>query len=263
MNEIDKFFGDLPGDDKNLQNVFDGKETEKPTDPPVVTPEQGEGEGKEDEGSDDIRKNRRHRRLEDKIRQKDEMLIALNERVKVLSEVGQSNQSSTEVPAEWTALMGDSPEAQKAWQLQSKLLQQATDQAKQEALKEFKDEAARAVQEQKNFESFIDTELETLEEEHGIDLTSNAPAARKARREFLEMVQSLSPKDESGAITDYADFNSTFDVYKKTRKPEKPDETVARQKEIASKTMQKPSSSGAAPQQITPGFRGWMRDYNL
>jgi 1,4-alpha-glucan branching enzyme len=151
--------------------------------------------------------------------------------------------------------MGDSPEAQKAWQLQQKLLQSATENAKKEALQEFQQAQDQLRNEQKQFEQLIDDELESLEDEYNVDLTSKAPAARKARREFLELVQNLSPKDENGAITGYADFDSTFQLFQKTRTQEKPNNTVQKQKEIASKTMQQPA--GAPTPETPKGPMNW------
>lgn len=264
MNEIDKFFGDLPTDDKTERDIFgDGSGKPKASEEGVL-PENGEGEGGEGKG-EEFRKNRRHRRLEEKMRQKDEMLIALNERVRVLSEVkNQEGFTPGQMPAEWVALYGDTPEAKTAWAMQERLLKEHREQAKKEAIAEFREEQANAIKQQKEFESFIDTELEDLEEEFNIDLTSNAPAAKKARREFLELVQKVSPKDENGNVTGYADFASTFELYKNQKAAaEKPNTTVNRQKEIAAQSMQESGQGKPAQKAPTPGFHGWKKDYGL
>ncbi len=260
MSEIQNFFDSLPSEEKQEQDIF-GDKNQKPPEEGVV-PAKGE-EGGEGEGAD-VRKNRRHRRLEEQLRRERESNIALNERVRVLAEVGTratGSGSSTDVPPEWIALYGDTPEAKTAWAMQDRMIKDATERGKKEAIAEFESRQAETVKQQKEFESFIDTELEDLEDSFNVDLTSDAPAARKARKEFLELVQKVSPKDESGNITNYADFNSTFELYKSSRKESKPD--ASRQKEIAARTMQG-SNNGAQPQkQFTPGFRGWQKDYGI
>jgi hypothetical protein len=75
------------------------------------------------------------------------------------------------------------------------------------------------------------------------------------------MVQNLSPKDQDGSISDYADFGSTFEMYQATRKEQKVDNS--RQKEVASLSMQRSAKSGSDETKITPGFRGWEKDYNI
>lgn len=264
MNETEKFFEGLPSEDKQLANIFNEK---KPDEKPLP------GEGTESKGDEDeeetkeSRKNRRERRLEERMQEKDDMLLALNERVIELSEAAKLKQEFTisdqEPPAEWIALYGTTQESKDAWKVQASLFAKATATAKEEALREFRDEQQKAVEEQKHFESLIDQELESLEDEYDIDLTSNAPSARKNRREFLELVQDLSPKDESGAITNYADFGKTFEVYQKTRQKEKPSETVNKQKELAARSMQKPEGQGKEGKLPTPGFNGWRKDYGL
>lgn len=253
-NEVEKFFEGLPSEDKQLADVFNEKPKEE-------TPE------KEEEKVSDFRvKNRADRRLYDALQRERESNIALAAKLETLSEVQKFTQDtklSNEVPAEWIALYGDTPEAKKAWQMEERLISRAKEEAKAEALEEFESRQNRVVQEQKQYEQQIDSELEALEDTYNVDLTSNAPSARKARREFLEMVQSLSPKDEAGNIADYADFSSTFEVYQKTRQQDKSSETSGRQKELASRSMQRGGGDEGTQTRVTPGFKGWKKDYNL
>lgn len=266
MNEIEKFFGGLPGEDKQQQDVFDNDSQKNPVEKTDGAPENGdEKKGDDDEKGGEPRKNRRHRRLEEQLQRERESNIALAERIKVLAEVKRGEPATAgEMPPEWVALYGNSPESQNAWAMQERIFKQYAERAKTEALQEFETKQSAVVKQQKEFESFIDNELEALEDEYDVDLTSDAPAARKARRELLEMVQQLSPKDESGTIVGYADFGSTFELYRKTKTQEKPaNETITRQKEIAAKTMQESGKNEGEKQTFTPGFRGWQKDYNL
>ncbi len=231
MNEFEKFIGELSGEDKGVENIFEEnlQEEKKPE----------EGEKKEEDT--EARKNRRHRRLEDQLRKERESNIALNERIKTLAEIKiESAGSSNDMPAEWVALYGDTPEAKTAWAMQERMFKMHKEEAKKEAIAEFQEQQNAVAEKQKEFESFIDSELESLEDEHNIDLTSDAPSARKARRELLEMVQKISPKDENGNISGYADFSATFELYKSSKS--KTNDTVSRQKQIAAKSMQESGS---------------------
>jgi len=251
MTEIDKFFEGLPGEEKAPADVLDDKPEEGQA-PAEGKPNPEEGE--EGEDNTQARKNRRERRLEQKYNETRDMNIALNERIKVLSEAKQFQQEfkpSEDVPSEWTALYGDTPEAKKAWQMNQVLINRAKEEAKAEALTEFNNIQQKAIDDQKKFESVIDTELETLEDDFDVDLTSNAPAARKARREFLELVQKLSPKDEEGNIISYADFGSTFEIYQ-TSKKDKPSEITNRAKELAARNMGRAPNANAQ-QQVPQG----------
>ncbi len=250
-NEVDKFFGDLPEADKKEVDIFAPEEV--PAKDPVETKD------------DEPRKNRAHRRLEDKLKEKDDMLLALQNRVVELStkKLDKNDTDPSEMPAEWVALYGSSPEAEQAWKVQEKLLQKHTDIAEQRAVDRIKSEQQKVQDEQKSYESFIDSQFETLEDTYDVDLTSNAPSARKMRNEFIELVQKLSPKDANGEITGYPDFESTFEIYKNNREKDKSSELQTRQKEISTRTMQKAGSPSPASKQPTPGFRGWERDYNL
>lgn len=254
MNEIDKFFGDLPSQDKKVADVFNDKpnpeEGTKNDEPKEETAEQTE-----------VRKNRRHRRLEEQLQRERESNIALNERLKTLAEVDRTiKETSGEIDPRLIRVFGTTDEAKEIARHFTEILAETKESAREEALREIENQQAMLQEEQKGYESQIDSELESLEEEFGVDLTSDTPQARKTRREFLEMVQALSPKDEDGTITGYADFGSTFELYQGSRS--KPDNT--RQKEIADKTMQRSGQNGGGNvTKITPGFDGWRTDYGL
>jgi hypothetical protein len=263
MSEVQKFFDSLPKNENDAPaDIFgEGKPKEAAVAAPAAVPAK---EGELD-ANGEPRKNRRHRRLEQALEAERASSIALNDRLMKVLEAKSAPSSPDAMPAEWIALYGDSPEAQKAWNVQAKLLESHGERVRQETIKEIEARQSKAREEQKQFESFIDTKLEDLEDQFGVDLTSNAPTAKKARREFLEMVDSLSPKDQNGTITGYADFGSTFELYQKTStKTPAANETVNRAKELASKSMQ--ASGQGAPaetQKYTPGFRGWMKDYGV
>lgn len=255
--EVDKFFEGLPSEEKQESDIF--------ADPNAVAPaaeKQGEGETIVPEKDGEPRKNRRHRRLEQQLQEERELRIAAEARAEGRNEVQKFVQTTgvDDTPDKWLRMYGDTPESRQAWILQKELMADVVAKTKAETIAEIREEEKARVAEQKQFETFIENELETLEDEYNIDLTSDAPAAKKARREFLEMVQTLSPKDESGTITGYADFDETFKMYQDKRKEVKPDAT--KNKDLAARAMTRPgdSANGAAEKPRTPGFFGWQKD---
>ncbi len=223
MNEADKFFENLPSDDKPVADIFapeDKTETKEPLEKEEVV--------------DESVKNRRHKRLERQLREAQDMTTALNERIKTLSEVEKFSKEQGVNPD--VAKMFDSSDLGKENAMRlSALLAETAEKAQQKAIDKIREENKIVAQEQKNLESFIDSKFESLEDEFGVDLTSDAPAARKARREFGELLEKVSPKDENGEIKEYADFHSTFELYKSSKTEDKP----SRNKELASRSMQK------------------------
>lgn len=253
-NEVDKFFADLPTEDKKEQDIFDTNPAPtEPTEPKEPVADEGE------EG----RKNRRHRRLEEALQRERESNIALNERIKVLAEVDKriAQPSDADVPAEWIALMGDSPEALKAWKLQQNFLLQAVEKGKQEAIEALEARRRAEIEAEREAEQLIDSKLEEIEDTFNVDLTSNSPAARKARTEYLDLLEKISPKNESGSVTDYADFHSTFELYQKTRSTEKPDNS--QRKQIADRSMQRPSSAPSASNGDTDATEKYLQSIGI
>jgi hypothetical protein len=251
-NQVDEFFAKLPTEDKEQVDIFDEK---KPAD---IVPEKKVDNDDPEKVPESI-KDRRHRRLEQRLQEEREANIALNERVKVLSEMDRFTQEVGDAVIPDIAKMFDSSDVGKENALRlSKVIVDTQKRAKEEAIREIEEKQAQVIEEQKSYEALIDSELEFLEDTHNIDLTSDSPKARKARREFLELVQELSPKDENGDITGYADFESTFNVYQKTRTEDKPDNT--RREEIANRSMKRSGPGSDVPVKRTSGFSGWKTD---
>ncbi len=259
MNEIDKFFDGLPKQDVKIEDPLKDTNIEKKSE---TTDNVEKPEKEESDDESPARKNRRHRRIEEQLQKEREANIALTERIKVLAEQDKIvRESDGTIDPRLVRVFGTTDEGKEVAKHFSEILAETKQSAREEAIREIEQQRTQQIEEQKQYESFIDNELESLEDEYNVDLTSDAPVARKARREFLEMVQSLSPKDENGTITGYADFGSTFELYKE-KHTEKTDTT--RRDEIASKSMQKSGSgSGSQRTEITSGFRGWEKDFGL
>lgn len=256
MNEVDKLFDGLPDEAPKGESIFDELDG-KPA------PEQGNNtEARKPEMEDEPRKNRRHRRLEAQLEQEREARIRAESRAQALSESQRfTDGTDSSVDERFLRIYGDTPETRQAWKLQQDILSDYKEQAKYEALQEIEEREETIQSQTREFESYIDEELENIEDEFNIDVTSDAPAARKARREFLEMVQEASPKDENGTITGYADFPAVWEFYQLKKSKEAP--RSERQREIASRSMERSSGTQHQEKKITPGFDGWRKDYGI
>lgn len=251
-NEVDKFFENLPSEDKKEADIF-----EKPVTP---TPEQGDK--KEDVVLEkEEHKNRRHRRLEAQLQQEREARIAAEARAEGRSEADRFSKGTTTDESEKMLLTmyGDTKEGRQAADIHKALLERTLSQAKKEALEEIEQRQIESQKQEREYESFIDSELEAIEDDFNVDVTSNSPSARKTRNEFIELIQKLSPKDEDGNITSYADFGATFEMYQ--AKQQKPDNS--RNREVAARSMEKSGGAASQGKKITAGFNGWREDYGL
>lgn len=257
MNEVQKFFDGLTEADNTPADIFaaptEGASPEIPA---------------KDEDGDEPRKNRKHRRLEQQLAAERENNRAIAESNKKLAEAlaakGTVVTTTDAMPAEWVALFGDDENAQKAWRLNQKMISDQVErvkiETKTETLAEIEARQRQELDARQKVEQFVDSELEAIEDQFDVDLTSDAPAARKARKEFLDMVQKFSPKDSNGNVIGYADFSATFETYQASKsQATEPN----RNKEIASKSMQKSAPTTGTPKAPTPGFFGWQKDLNL
>ncbi len=183
-------------------------------------------------------KDRRHRRLEEKLQAEREANIALNERLRVLAEVkAEQDTEASEYLKSVERIYGtDTPEATAATELLKTALKGAKEEAKAEALAALREEQQKAAQEVAKEEQAIDSMLEELEDQYGIDLTSKSSEA--TRRAFLTTLEKMSPKDSDGNIIAYADPHGVYEYLQSKKKPD------TRAKDLASRSMTQSGASG-------------------
>ena len=255
--EIEKFFAELPKDaDESIQfkaSAIDDIPEQGTA--PVVTPEPVKDE--------DVTKNRAMRRMEKRIKE----LEAQTQSVQPQSyRAPEPAKDKGDTPYEWLQMYGDTEDTRKAWKLQENLLEKATAQAEERALARFKQEADKEKNVQKEWESYIDTQLENIEDKYDIDIMSSSPVARKIRTEFLNLVTKLSPKDDSGNITSYADFESTFEIFTDKIKDSKA--TLDEKKQIAARSMNQSSGTPTStpnngPRPTSKNWGAWREQFNI
>lgn len=259
-NEVDKFFAGLPTKEKKVADIFG--DNPAPVETPAGTSAEEAGSispEKEEEG----RKNRRHRRLEAQLEsERKERQSERDARLKVearLSAIESGSKGNETVDERLVRLYG--PDNAEASRLHMELLNDYANKAEERAFERIKKEGEREAEERRKTDEYLDSQFEAIEDEFGVDITSDSPAARKARNGLIDLVEKLSPKDESGEIAEFADFHAAWEVYQENAN--KPSATTARAKEIASGTMNKSGTGQPAPKAPSPGFYGWKKDFGI
>lgn len=233
MDEVNDFFSNLPvGNEEQQFNISDAiTKKEEPQKEESVSQSAEKETPVEDEEKIPFAKNPKIQRFIEKQVKK-----ALGERPsEVTKEV--VREPDPTIPAEWIMAYGDTDNSRQAWAFQQKLIDQAVQRAKSEAVQEVEQSFKRSKEEEKRFQALITDNLETIEDTHSVDLTSNAPVAKKARAEFLDLIEKLSPKDQDGNVTSYADFSTAWDLYQSTKTKEVSSEVTNQKKQIAGRAM--------------------------
>ncbi len=231
---MEQFLSDIPvANQQEGKDVFEQSLTG--TTEEVVAPETTETT----ETADEPRKNRQHRRLEQKLQAEREANIALTERVKTLSEVQKFAQATEgTVDADLIRLYGDTEAGRAAAKLTQGLLEKNKTQAREEALELFQKQQAEANKEVESNKQELETMLEDIEDEFNVDITSDTPASRKARQGFYSLLEKMSPKDKEGQVVDFADPIAVWEMYQLQNKPDN-----NRAKDLSARTMVRSGAS--------------------
>lgn len=107
------------------------------------------------------------------------------------------------------------------------------DEAKLEALREIEARSEEEQQAEIQAQNEVSEALDDIEDTFNIDITSNAPQAKKIRSDFIDFVKRVAPKDAYGDIVSYPDFRSTFEIFKDMNKPQSND----RAKDLANRSI--------------------------
>ena len=221
-----------------------------------------EKEVKEEVGETESKKNRRERRLEQKLQAEREAGIAMAERIKVLSEIaGQKGESSgqEEIDPRLAKVFGDYEKGKEISKEFSSILSDMSKKAREEAISEMEERqnqsAVQAKQEEQSYVEYLKNEFSKIEDDYDVDLEGDS----ETRGQFVDFIAKLSPKDDEGNIKDYPDIESAWETFQSTKQA--PDNS--RRDEVASKSMVKSGGSTVQKPKTTPGFYGWREDLKL
>lgn len=143
-----------------------------------------------------------------------------------------------------TRIIGnDTPEKVRAIKDFKTYLSGLEEKGAQKALSQLQEQADAEKAEEAKAQEELVTAFDAIEEEFGVDLTSNSPTARKERNDFVDFIKRISPKDADGNIIQYPDLQETWSIFKSSKAPD----TKRRAKDIATRSMDRSTDSGSAP----------------
>lgn len=142
-----------------------------------------------------------------------------------------------------TRIIGnDTPEKLSAIKDFKKALGDIEEKGAQRALKQLAEESEKEAQRDEEAQNELVEGFESIEDTFKIDLTSDK--ATKLRSEFIDFIATIAPKDRDGNITEYPDFEGTYRLFEKNRRPE----SNNRAKDLASRSMARSSDATTTTQ---------------
>lgn len=180
-------------------------------------------------------KNRRHRRLEERLQAEREANIQLTERLKNVAEAKNTSEQADYLKSVEKIYGTDSPEAVAATEILKKVLTDVRDDAETRAYNRVQEERRLEAEAVKKEEKALDSMVDELEDEFNISFT---PEMEKS---FFKALEKVSPKNEQGDIVAYADHFAVWEdlqsrIGKKTE--------ANKAKTLAARSM---TSSAASP----------------
>jgi len=224
MNESQNFLEEF---DQKKEDPFGYLEETAPEKAPV--------EPTEEVPSDPEPRNRRERRLMEKLQSEREAAIALAAKLDAITTSQHSRSEESQFLDAASRIYGDTtPELREATELLKSALSGVKEEAKREALAEWQSLQAKQQEAVSNAEKRIDSMLEEIEDNRNIDL-SEGPH----RTGFLKLLEKMSPKDSRGNVIEYADHAAVWDIYEsQIKKPVNP------AKEMAARAMTQGGATG-------------------
>ena len=237
QNEVDQFLGDLKGEEKNPFKLE------------VIDPfAQSDKEEKKDDKKDGKevelpfhRDPKVQRFIEKEI---DKRMSSVEPKI-IEREVLASTDTDSLTDVLTRIIGNDTPEKISAIKDFQIALASREERIRQEAL----DEIDRRVDEEKEAEIEATNELvegfESIEDTFKVDITSDRPSAVATRKEFVDFIQRIAPKDEDGQVVEFPDLEETFRLFQDTKKGAQPSN---RARELASRSIDRSSDSTVTPE---------------
>lgn len=207
-----------------------------------------EKEPEAEEPKNRIERRARASKWEERLSQKERDIIEREARLKAIEEIQKQN-APKDVPDEWLQMWGDKPETRAAWALQERINERNREQIRQEMLEEIRNARAQEAEEARSVEEGREEALELVEENFSVDMTSNTPAARKARQLYLKALEDVADDDGN------ADPEIAYELYQARRSR---DTDNSKQKDLASRTVA-PSGTADTKQAEDDQMKQYLR----
>lgn len=205
-------------------------------------------------------KDRQHRRLQARLQTEREANIILNERLKAKEETIQNVSREIPIDSRLKRLFGEDEKGIEISKHFTEILNEYKGSARTEAIKQLREELAEEKTKEaaaiSSYESKIESGLESIEDEYGVDMTSDS--ASKSRKEFLDFITKIAPKDKDGSPIELPDLVGAYEVFKSTKAPA----TSSRRTEIASRSMQPSGKVDVQKEQMDDTER-WLQQNGI
>lgn len=233
MNQVEEFLKDLESD-PNKVDVLEqplNADSEKSESEAAA-----EGAGDEKKGEESQPRNRRERRLMQKLDAERQSSSFLAGKLEARTEAQKAVTEEADYLKAAERIYGtDSPEAQLATDLLKKAILGARDDAENRAYDRMKSERENESKAQKDADDELDSMIEEIEDEYSVSLTE------PQERSFFQLLEKMSPKDSDGNVKEYADPHAVWEVF--AEKLNKPTAGNTRAKDMSSRSM---TQSGAS-----------------
>lgn len=229
---IEEFLDDIPvAGEQQGQDILNAP----------LTGDEGQIVPVKDEAVITQRDNREARRAKKALQEEREANIFVTAKLEAATEALRfARETDTQnVDENLIRLYGNDEKGLLAAKITQDLLNKTKQEAREEALSSFREEQEQADQEVATHRNELDEMLDDIEDEFNVDLTSDSPAALKARQGFYAALQKLSPKNRDGIVTDYADPLATWEYVQSQQKP-----ADTRAKDLGSRSMVRSGASG-------------------
>lgn len=173
----------------------------------------------------------------------------------------ESRQDSDDISEVLSRIIGnDTPEKVAAAKDFRKALSALEEKGAQKALRQFQESAEEEKRKEDESKEELRSGLEGIEEQFGVDLTSNVPAARKSRIEFMEYVTKIAPKDADGEIIAFPDLPAAFEEFQE--KSKRSGGSSSRAKDLSARSMSRSSDASAAPKPVDNSWKAVDRIFD-
>lgn len=139
----------------------------------------------------------------------------------------------------------DTPEKKQAVKDLRKELMGLEEKGAERAMSKLREQEAAQVEEERLAQEELSEGFDNVEETFGVDLTSNTPASKKMRNDFIDFIKRVAPKDEDGEVTQFPDLVSTFELFQERSKVGVP--ASSRAKELSNRSMARSSDVSNQP----------------
>lgn len=161
----------------------------------------------------------------------------------------QEVQSDINLPPALVKLVGnDTPEKREALKELSEYLDTLPKKAQEQFEQRMLEEQQQTAQEDAAALTELNAGFEDIEDQYGVDLSSNTQQAQKTRASFVEYLRKVSHKNEDGEVDQFADIPAAWEEFQERNKPQ----SASRAKELASRSTRSTEAS-TAPQWNSSG----------